>query len=224
LILDFSVVISGSGDIYVAQMIRAHPTGGARRLTRDGVAWRAAETVCAAVALVALSPILVLIAAAILADARGPVLFLQPRIGRHGRAFRVIKFRTMRAGDELDRESRPPLEQPADHPRLTRVGPLLRRTHLDELPQLANVIAGQMSIVGPRPLVPSEDALVTRVWPERHAYRPGLTGLWQVHRTPQTTIDELIRFDRRYVVTWSPWRDVRIAATTVRSVVRLTGR
>jgi lipopolysaccharide/colanic/teichoic acid biosynthesis glycosyltransferase len=134
------------------------------------VPWRAAETLCAALALVVLAPVLVLIAAAILADSRGSVLFLQPRIGRHGRPFRIVKFRTMAAGGEPDPDGRRPLEQPADHPRLTRVGPMLRRTHLDELPQLVNVLAG------------------------------------------------------RIVMTWSPWGDIVIAAGTVRSVLRRTGR
>ena len=171
-----------------------------------------------------LSPMLVVIAVAILMDDRGSVLFVQHRIGRHGRRFPIVKFRTMAAGEECAVLQRRPLEQMACHPRLTRVGPFLRRTHFDELPQLVNVIAGQMSIVGPRPLVPDEDALVTEHWRGRHEHRPGLTGLWQVHRSPQPTVDELIRFDQTYVANWSPWRDVLIVASTVRLVLTGSGR
>ena len=193
-------------------------------LTRHGLLWRIAEALSATVALLLLTPVLVVITLAILADDGGSVLFAQRRIGRYGRPFRILKFRTMAAGGCDPVIVAQPLEQLADHPRLTRVGRTLRRTHLDELPQLLNVITGQMSLVGPRPLVPHEDALVVQLWQERHEHRPGLTGLWQLHRSPRTTVDELIRFDRRYVTSWSPWRDLLIIAGTAGSVLRRSGR
>ena len=193
-------------------------------LTRHGLSWRIADGLSATVALLLLTPVLIVIALAILADDGGSVLFVQRRVGRYGRTFRILKFRTMAAGGCAPVTAAQPLEQLADHPSLTRVGRALRRTHLDELPQLLNVIAGQMSLVGPRPLVPQEDVLVAQLWQERHNHRPGLTGLWQLNRSPRTTVDELIWFDQRYLANWSPLQDVLIIAGTARSVLRRSGR
>lgn len=193
-------------------------------LDREGLLWRVVERIWAIVALLLLLPVLVVIAVAILVDDRGSVLFLQHRIGRHGEPFQILKFRTMASSAQLAVITSQPLEQLADHPAVTRVGRALRRSHLDELPQLANVVAGQMSIVGPRPLVPHEDAVVTRIWQERHEHRPGLTGVWQLQRSPQRTVDELISLDRYYVANWSPWGDVLIVARTARSVLGRPGR
>jgi lipopolysaccharide/colanic/teichoic acid biosynthesis glycosyltransferase len=109
-------------------------------------------------------------------------------------------------------------------PRVFPLGAWLRRVKIDELPQLVNVLLGQMSIVGPRPLVPDEDALITRSWKERHDHRPGLTGSWQLWRSRQTTVDELICLDQGYLAHWTPWRDVRLVASTARCVVRRSGR
>lgn len=193
-------------------------------VTRHSPLWRVVEALAATAALLVLAPLLVLIGLAILIDGRGSVLFVQRRIGRYGRPFPILKFRTMSASGCLPAIAAQPLCQLEDHPRLTRVGRALRRSHLDELPQLLNVVAGHMSLVGPRPLVPEEDALVTRVWHERHEHRPGLTGAWQVYRSPRTTVDELIGLDRGYLANWSPWRDVRLVTSTARCVLRRSGR
>ena len=151
------------------------------KVTRQGRAWRLADAVAATLALLVLAPIIACIAVVILIDDRGSILFTQWRIGQHGRPFRIFKFRTMAPGGDPPATGRP-LRQLDDHPAVTRVGRWLRRSHLDELPQLVNVVLGQMSIVGPRPLVPDEDALITRAWKERHDHRPGLTASWQIWR------------------------------------------
>jgi lipopolysaccharide/colanic/teichoic acid biosynthesis glycosyltransferase len=193
------------------------------KVTRHGRAWRMADVVAAMLALVVLAPLMACIAVAIVIDDRGPILFTQWRIGQHGRRFRILKFRTMAPSEDAP-ASAAPLRQLDDHPAVTRVGRWLRRSHLDELPQLANVVLGQMSMVGPRPLVPDEDALITRAWKERHDHRPGLTGTWQIWRSRQTTVDELIGLDQIYLAGWTPWRDVRLVASTARCVVRRSGR
>jgi lipopolysaccharide/colanic/teichoic acid biosynthesis glycosyltransferase len=187
-----------------------------------GQAWRAAEVAGAAGALVVLLPLLAVIAVAILLEDRGPVLFVQSRIGRDGRTFPMVKFRTM-SGAAAPAAGAPLVQRP-DDPRTTRVGRVLRGRHLDELPQLLSVVAGHMSLVGPRPLVPGEDALVAARWVARHDHRPGLTGLWQLHRSPQTTVDELIRLDQRYLAQRSAWHDLRLIASTGRSFFGRAGR
>jgi lipopolysaccharide/colanic/teichoic acid biosynthesis glycosyltransferase len=193
-------------------------------VTRDGVLWRVMEVAVASALLVVVAPLCAAIAVAIFIDGGGSVFFAQPRIGRYGRPFRILKFRTMTPAAGTARVSATPFDQLPDHPRLTRVGRVLRRTHLDELPQLLNVIAGKMSLVGPRPLVPEEDGLVTRIWRERHEHRPGLTGVWQLQRSSPRTVDELISLDRGYIANWSPWQDLVIVACTARHVLRRRGR
>jgi lipopolysaccharide/colanic/teichoic acid biosynthesis glycosyltransferase len=118
-------------------------------VTRDGVLWRVMEVAVATALLVVVAPLCAAIAVAIFIDGGGSVFFAQPRIGRYGRPFRILKFRTMTPAAGTARVSATPFDQLPDHPRLTRVGRVLRRTHLDELPQLLNVIAGKMSLVGP---------------------------------------------------------------------------
>jgi lipopolysaccharide/colanic/teichoic acid biosynthesis glycosyltransferase len=180
---------------------------------RDGWAWRVVQALIAAAALLLLSPLLAIIALAIVLEDGGAVFFIQRRIGHHGRSFSIVKFRTMRAvtGSPVATE---PLLQLADDPRSSGVGRVLRRSHLDELPQLVNVLLGHMSLVGPRPLVPAEDALVTQEWSARHEHRPGLTGAWQLHRSPQSSVAELIGLDQGYLAEWSLWRDLRLITIT----------
>jgi lipopolysaccharide/colanic/teichoic acid biosynthesis glycosyltransferase len=192
-------------------------------IDRHGRVWRMAEAVAAAGGIVVLSPLLLVIALAVFAEDRGRVLFAQRRIYRHGRPFTILKFRSMLAAAEPAARTEP-LQQPLDDARMTRVGRVLRRSHLDELPQLINVVLGQMSLVGPRPLVPDDDALVTSRWSERHLHRPGLTGAWQVHRSPERSVDELVTLDQAYLAHWSPWLDLRLIATTLVCVLRRSGR
>ena len=181
-------------------------------------------------ALVALSPVFVLIAIAIKLDSRGPVLFAQLRTGKDGETFRMLKFRSMIANAEvllpglvqLDR-----LPQPAfklvDDPRVTRVGRFLRRTSLDELPQLVNVVMGDMSLVGPRP----EQIEVVERYEPAHRFRlvvkPGLTGPMQVFGRGRLDFDERLSVEREYIENLSLGRDLRILALTLRAVVAGAG-
>jgi lipopolysaccharide/colanic/teichoic acid biosynthesis glycosyltransferase len=184
---------------------------------------RITDAVVASIALVLLAPLCLAIATAILVEGGGGVVFTQTRVGRGGRCFRILKFRTMRTAVG-GRPGDVPLRQQRDDPRCTRVGRVLRRSHLDELPQLLNVLAGDMTLIGPRPLVPSEDVIVTQVWSDRHDAMPGLTGEWQVLRSAQTDVDELIRFDRGYLAARSLRRDLVVLARTIACVARGTGR
>jgi exopolysaccharide biosynthesis polyprenyl glycosylphosphotransferase len=186
---------------------------------------RAFDVSATALLLVVLSPLLAAIAAAIRLDSRGPVLFRQTRVGRDGRHFKIIKFRSMvDDADGLKDELRD-LNEVGDgmfkisaDPRITAVGRLLRRTSLDELPQLFNVLLGDMSLVGPRPLVVEEDDMITGLDRGRLHLTPGMTGPWQVlgARVP---MQEMIGIDYMYVSSWSLWQDVQILLRTVRHVL-----
>lgn len=172
----------------------------------------------ALLALVFLSPALVLIAAAIAVDSRGPVLFTQMRTGRGRRPFRIFKFRTMRQeqGAEIF------VQAVADDPRTTRVGRFLRRTSLDEIPQLLNVLRGEMALVGPRPHPLPLDAALAEMFAnywDRSLVRPGLTGLAQIRgfRGPTDTLAKArarLALDRAYIRRWSFWNDLKILAAT----------
>jgi exopolysaccharide biosynthesis polyprenyl glycosylphosphotransferase len=184
----------------------------------------------AAVLLVA-GPVMLAMAAAIKLDSRGPVFFRQTRIGRSGHPFAVLKFRSMRRdADQLKESLRDRNEQNdglfkiADDPRVTRVGRLLRRTSLDELPQLFCVLRGDMSLVGPRPLVPEEDRQI-RGWHRRRLQlTPGMTGPWQVLGSSRIPLHEMVTLDYLYVANWSIWSDAKILLRTVDTVLSRRGR
>jgi exopolysaccharide biosynthesis polyprenyl glycosylphosphotransferase len=195
-----------------------------------GWVWKSlVDRVVAAAALVVLAPALLLVAAAIVLDDRGPVFFRQERVGRDGSRFSMVKFRSMVVDAEARRahlvavdEGSGPLFKMRRDPRVTRVGALLRRTSLDELPQLFNVVAGSMSLVGPRPPLPAEVAQYADDARRRLLVRPGMTGLWQVSGRSDLSWEETVRLDLRYVENWSPGLDIHILARTVAAVV--TGR
>ena len=187
---------------------------------------RALDVTLALTLLVLLSWLLIGVAIAILIDSEGPVLFRQVRIGRHGRPFGMLKFRTMRAERRL-RNSGPPArvdERRQRHksvrdPRVTRVGRYLRRACLDELPQLWNVVWGDMSVVGPRPELPS---IVEKYEPWqhlRHQVSPGITGWWQVNRAADQLMHEATELDIFYVEHCSLSLDLRILARTLGAVL-----
>jgi exopolysaccharide biosynthesis polyprenyl glycosylphosphotransferase len=182
---------------------------------------RGLDIVGSLVLLLASAPLLAAIAAAIKLDSPGPVLFHQQRVGRGGRRFSVLKFRTMIDGaermvDELLAESRDSDWLLLEHdPRVTRVGRLLRRTSLDELPQAWNVLRGEMSLVGPRPLIESEDRRI-RGWGRcRIDLTPGMTGLWQVLGRTSIPFSEMVTLDYLYVTNWSLWGDIKLLLSTV---------
>jgi lipopolysaccharide/colanic/teichoic acid biosynthesis glycosyltransferase len=169
---------------------------------------------------VPVAPIGGLIALVIRRTSHGPALFRQTRVGRDGERFEIFKFRTMvhdadaRKQELLHMSEADGLFKIKADPRLTPVGRFLRRTYLDELPQLINVLRGEMSLVGPRPLIPEEDAGFKGSSRQRLRVPPGMTGDWQVHRGGGASRDEMIALDYRYVAEWSLWRDVRCLAKT----------
>jgi lipopolysaccharide/colanic/teichoic acid biosynthesis glycosyltransferase len=202
------------------------------------VATRALDLIGAGVLLLLLSPFLAIIALAIKLDSRGPVVFWQRRLGRDLKPFNVAKFRTMGNGAATeahrvhvermireghgDGKTRPMAKIHRD-PRVTRVGSFLRKTSLDELPQLWNVLVGEMSLVGPRPPIQYEvDAYPARAY-RRFAVRPGITGLWQVSGRSLTTFSEMIDLDTEYVERRSFWLNVKILLLTLPTVLHGKG-
>jgi lipopolysaccharide/colanic/teichoic acid biosynthesis glycosyltransferase len=180
--------------------------------------------------LLLLSPLLLMIAVAIKLDSRGPVLFRQRRIGRDGQPFEMLKFRSMLDGAENMRADLQGMNEAEglfkiEHdPRLTRVGRVIRRWTLDELPQLVNVLRGEMSLVGPRPLVPEEDSMVVGHFRKRLDLAPGITGYWQAMGAHRIPLNEMVRLDYLYVTTWSLWNDARILLRTIPYVIGRRGR
>ena len=176
------------------------------------------------------TPLWLTIALLIKADSRGPVLFRQRRVGRDGRHFNMLKFRTMVDGADARKPGLLHMNQAADglfkiydDPRVTGVGRWLRSTWMDELPQLLQVVTGKMSLVGPRPLVPDEDAQIEGEGRARLAVRPGLTGRWQAGGASSIPIDEMVKLDCAYVEDWSLWLDVKLVLKTAWNVVRRRG-
>jgi exopolysaccharide biosynthesis polyprenyl glycosylphosphotransferase len=182
---------------------------------------RALDVVASALALIAIAPLLCVLAVAIKLDSPGPVLFRQTRVGRGGRPFQILKFRTMDADAELrkrqltDRNESEGLFKIADDPRITRVGRVLRRTSMDELPQLVNVLAGSMSLVGPRPLVLDEDVKITGWDRRRLLLTPGMTGPWQIAGSARIPLADMVKIDYRYIGGWSLWSDCKILLRTI---------
>lgn len=184
-----------------------------------------------AIGLLLLAPLLAVIACAIRIDSKGPILFKQARVGRHGREFRMLKFRSMVTGAEQLKDELHHLNEGADglfkiagDPRVTRVGRALRAWQLDELPQLLNVLRGQMSLVGPRPLVPEEDRKIEGWYRRRLDVPPGITGHWQVlGSSRQISLNEMVKLDYLYVANWSLWGDLRLLLRTVPFLVRRRG-
>ena len=196
----------------------------------DWVVKRSFDLVVAgAVAVIGL-PLWLLIALAIRLDSAGPVLYRDRRVGLNEQEFSMLKFRTMRADapgrqDELEarNEASGALFKLRDDPRVTRVGRLLRRFSLDEIPQVLNVLRGEMSLVGPRPL-PLRDFRLLEPWHrKRYLVLPGMTGLWQISGRSALSFDDLVRLDFYYLENWSIWMDITVLAKTVPAVVRARG-
>lgn len=181
-------------------------------------------------AILVLSPVLLGLAIAVRLDSRGPAFFKQTRVGRNGRTFRMVKFRSMHVNaDQMladladQNEGAGVLFKMKDDPRVTRVGSLLRRTSLDELPQLFNVLTGSMSLVGPRPPLPDEVAQYGDDVHRRLLVKPGMTGLWQVSGRSDLDWDESVRLDLYYVENWSFLMDISIISQTFRAVLAARG-
>jgi lipopolysaccharide/colanic/teichoic acid biosynthesis glycosyltransferase len=204
---------------------------------------RVLDLLFSCIALIALSPLLLLIALLVKCTSKGPVLFRQQRVGRFGVPFTFLKFRSMYVDNDptIHREyvaklisGDPKLNEAnaskngtykiVNDPRITPLGRFLRKSSLDELPQLINVLIGDMSLVGPRPPVPYEFERY-RTWHKRRVFevKPGITGLWQVMGRSKTTFDEMVRLDLRYVRSWSLGLDFRILLETPRAVLSAEG-
>jgi lipopolysaccharide/colanic/teichoic acid biosynthesis glycosyltransferase len=174
-------------------------------------------------------PIFALVAIAIKLDSSGPVFYRQARVGRRNQRFDILKFRTMDVGAHDRRAELFHLNEAdglfkiEDDPRVTRVGRLLRRSSLDELPQLLNVLRGQMSVVGPRPLVAEEDALVTGYDRRRLDLTPGMTGPWQILGSARVPLSEMVRIDYLYVTGWTLWSDLKVVLRTIPYVLSRRG-
>lgn len=228
--------LSAKGEILVPEMRRFapakvsafddHPTlvvaGGPMRFS-DRIIKRLLDIAISLAAIIALSPVLVGAAIAVRLSGPGPILFRQQRIGKDGHPFMILKFRTMHVA-LTDQQAEKLTEK--DDPRVTRIGGFLRKSSIDELPQLFNVLKGDMSIVGPRPHAPAAKAADSLYWEvderywARHCIKPGMTGLAQVrgHRGPTDRHEDLInrlQSDLEYVTNWSIWRDLRIIVATL---------
>jgi exopolysaccharide biosynthesis polyprenyl glycosylphosphotransferase len=195
---------------------------------------RAFDAAVSATALVLLAPVLIACAVAIKLDTPGPVFFRQRRVGKDERRFEVLKFRSMYLDAERRKSDVAALNfhgggnargmfKIRRDPRITPVGRFLRRTSLDELPQLVNVLRGEMSLVGPRPLIESEHAQIAGRFRRRSAITPGLTGLWQVNGRSEVPFEEMISLDLLYAATWSLRRDLKLLARTFSAVLRGDG-
>ncbi|MDQ4097710.1 MAG: sugar transferase [Actinomycetota bacterium] len=207
------------------------PIRGPRRVMK-----RACDITGAVLTLLVLSPVMVAAALAVRLSSPGPILFRQDRVGMDGRAFRMLKFRTMYHGADsashrqfvvnLVRDVDRPkdrfrgLYKLSSDPRITRPGHILRRLSIDELPQLFNVLKGDMSLVGPRPALPYEADAYDDWHRRRLDLRPGMTGLWQVSGRSTLPYDEMVRLDVAYIETWSPLRDLVILARTIPAILR----
>jgi exopolysaccharide biosynthesis polyprenyl glycosylphosphotransferase len=196
---------------------------------------RTMDVVLAGAGLIVISPLFGVIACLIKLDSRGPVFFRQTRMGSRGKVFRIFKFRSMVPDAEqrktelvhLNKHARagsdPRMFKIPEDPRITRIGRLLRRSSLDEFPQLINVLKGEMSLVGPRPLILDEDRHVGEWARKRLDLRPGMTGLWQVLGRSDIPFDEMVKLDYLYITTWSLWQDFRLLFRTVPLVLRGRG-
>ena len=192
---------------------------------------RSFDILVSGTALLVLAPLLALVALAIRIDTPGPVIFRQPRRGRMGSTFRITKFRTMSVGAEARRAEvlhmnevdGPLFKIKGRDPRVTRVGAFLRKTSLDELPQLWNVLTGDMSLVGPRPFVVYEADQITGWASRRLDMTPGITGLWQVLGRNDIPFDEMTKLDYLYVTNWSLWWDLKILCQTIPVVLGRRG-
>jgi len=202
----------------VAALMRTPRFGLSRSST---ILKRTFDLAATCVMLVVLLPLMAAIAVAIKLDSPGPVLFRQARMGRAGAPFMMLRFRFMTADAEAFKASPRANSQSGGSlfmierdPRITRVGRMLRRTGLDEIPNLLNVLVGRMSLIGPRPLVPGEYGHAKGVHPERLHVRPGIAGPWQMLGATRASLSEMVKIDYLYVANWSLWLDFKILIKT----------
>lgn len=230
--ISLDILRYGEGRMTVADL-EGLPMLALSRIPSDVVALaakRAFDVVASAAALALLSPLFVAIAVAIAVESPGPVFFRQRRVGLNGRAFTMVKFRSMYRDAEArlealraQNEMSGPVFKMANDPRVTRVGRFLRRTSLDELPQFLNVLAGDMSVVGPRPPIPSEVRQYKRWQRRRLSVRPGITCIWQISGRNDIDFDRWMELDLEYIDRWSLWGDIAICLKTIPAVLFARG-
>ncbi|MCL4126858.1 UNVERIFIED_CONTAM: hypothetical protein GTU68_002144 [Idotea baltica] len=177
------------------------------------------DVLLASIGLLMLSPLLLVVIGLIKIESKGPAFFKQERVGRYGEPFTMFKFRSMHCDAEAKRAE---LEMKRD-PRITRVGAIIRKTSIDELPQLLNVLSGEMSLVGPRPPLPSEVAQYSRVDRARLGATPGITCLWQVAGRSDIPFDKQVKLDVRYIEKQSIWLDFIVLLKTIPAVIKARG-
>ena len=229
-----------SKDADLDQLVKelASRTRGNRRRSLRLLAWKSTvkasyatkrlmDIVLSAVGMLLLSPVFLAIAVAVKLSSPGPVFFVQTRVGRYGRYFKFYKFRSMRQDAEGQKAALMARNESKDgvifkmkeDPRITRVGRFLRRTSLDELPQLWNVFIGDMSLVGPRPPVPSEVLEYTLEDRKRLDVIPGITCLWQIKGRSEIPFNEQVRLDKEYILAPSVWKDIAILFKTIPAII-----
>jgi lipopolysaccharide/colanic/teichoic acid biosynthesis glycosyltransferase len=236
-LVDASVVVDPSptpaevGEIIDLRPRESAPGRHRRRGLLAATPWqllvkRAFDVVLGSALLVLLTPLMVLIAAGVRLSSRGSALYAQERIGRDGRAFRMFKFRSMRVGAHEERvclmklnEADGPLFKIRDDPRTTRIGRLIRKLSMDELPQLLNVLRGEMSLVGPRPPLPEEYAAYGPRERRRMAVTPGITGAWQIGGRSDIDYRTAIELDLEYIDRWTLRSDLVVLVRTIPAVV-----
>jgi lipopolysaccharide/colanic/teichoic acid biosynthesis glycosyltransferase len=219
-------------------LIRSH-----KKIKISSIMKRVVDIAVSAALLISLAPLFIAIAAAIKITSRGNVLFKQQRVGQFGKHFTFLKFRSMRTNNDVSEHREyvtklianqiddilqgvggDPIYKLTNDSRVTWIGKILRRTSLDELPQIINVLCGEMSLVGPRPPIPYElDAY--QIWHRRRVLesKPGITGLWQVKGRSRVKFDDMVRMDIEYARTWTPWLDFMILLRTPLAVIRGEG-
>jgi exopolysaccharide biosynthesis polyprenyl glycosylphosphotransferase len=193
---------------------------------RDLFVKRSLDLLLTSIALVPLSVVMLAVAFLVMLDSRGPIIYRQTRVGKHGRLFTIYKFRSMRVGADRELEQLMPFNdqdgpifKKRDDPRMTRAGRIIRRASLDELPQLLNVLKGDMSLVGPRPPLPAEVERYEAWHRKRLQVAPGLTGLWQVSGRSSVNFEEMVVFDLAYIQNWSLSLDLSILLRTIPAVI-----
>lgn len=206
---------------------------------RYAVAKRTIDILLSSLLIILFFPVMLAVAIAVALTSPGPIFFSQERLGRFGAPFRIIKFRSMYAHKHKDNvfeinghrrsevdcrnEAAYPLNKDTPDPRITPVGRIIRKLSLDELPQLFNVLLGDMSLVGPRPIVEAEVPLYGQQFAYYDLFRPGITGLWQVSGRSDVAFDRRVMFDREYASKWSCLLDFKILTMTVPAVVTMRG-
>jgi lipopolysaccharide/colanic/teichoic acid biosynthesis glycosyltransferase len=223
------IVVDIRGDEPVIRIEGGEPAGLLAATPFQRLTKRVIDILGSLVGLVLLSPVLIIVSAAILVTSPGPIFYISDRVGKDGKVFRFVKFRTMRTRADYEKpelidlnEVDGPIFKIRDDPRVTPFGRVLRKYSIDEFPQLVHVLFGQMSLVGPRPPIPEEVAEYSEYHHGRLAVKPGLTCTWQVEGRSDLDFETWVKLDLEYIRTWTTMRDLELIVRTIPAV--LSGR